>query len=120
MSTENIKRFYSQNSEQRYDVVIAEAKAQGKLWTLADDQGCVIVESGKDEQCLVVWHDEAIAADWAQNDFEGCRPLAISLEDFIAKWAPGMTQDGFEVAVAPSLAGEGIVVAPQELADDLA
>ncbi|GAA4886627.1 DUF2750 domain-containing protein [Ferrimonas pelagia] len=118
MSADQIKAFYSQNSQERYDVVVEAAKANQKLWTLADDNGCVVLDSGT-EQCLVVWHDEAIAADWGKGDFDGCKTVAISLSDFIEKWAPGMTDDGFDIAVAPSLAGEGIVLAAQELADEL-
>jgi len=118
MSDDQIKAFYSQNSQQRYDQTVAEAKAKETLWTLADDNGCVVLDSGS-EKCLVVWHDELIATDWAKSDFADCKAIAITLSDFIEKWAPGMTEDGFDVAVAPSLAGEGIVLAAQELADEL-
>ncbi|SHH26005.1 DUF2750 domain-containing protein [Ferrimonas marina] len=118
MNTEQLNDFYSQNSQQRYDTTIAAIKEQQQLWTLADDQGCVVLDTGK-EQCLVMWHDEALAKNWASGEFERCEALAISLEDFMAKWVPGMSEDGFDVAIAPSLAGEGIVLSPQELATDL-
>lgn len=119
MSTETVKAFYSQNSQARYEATIAGIKANNTLWTLADDQGCVVLESDQ-ERCLLIWHDQDVAQSWATGEYADCKALQISLADFHEKWVPGMTNDGFDVAVAPSLAGEGIVVSPEEFGDDLA
>ncbi|WP_298439743.1 DUF2750 domain-containing protein [uncultured Ferrimonas sp.] len=119
MSTENVKSFYSQNSQARYEATLVGIKTEQVLWTLADDQGCVVLESDQ-ERCLLLWHDEAIAQSWATGEYSDCKALKIELADFHEKWVPGMSDDGFDVAIAPSLAGEGIVVSPEEFADDLA
>ncbi|WP_035386905.1 DUF2750 domain-containing protein [Ferrimonas senticii] len=115
----NPQSFLSQGSQARYDATVEGAKANNALWTLADDNGCVIL-SNDTEQCLVVWHDEAIAKAWATDEFANTTPLKIELDAFIEKWVPGMTNDGFELIVGPDIEGEGIVVAPEEFAEELA
>ncbi|MFI3245815.1 MAG: DUF2750 domain-containing protein [Ferrimonas sp.] len=117
--TLDTKAFYSQNSQARYEATLEGIQESQVLWTLADEQGCVVLESSQ-ERCILIWHDEALAQSWATGEYSECRALAISLEDFINKWVPGMSNDGFDLAVAPSLAGEGIVLSPEEFADDLA
>lgn len=119
LSKEAVNAFYSLNSQGRYDHLVEQVKASGVLWTLADDQGCIIIDTGS-EQCLLLWHHEDLAKTWITGDYDNCQPMAIKREDFIEKWAPGMTKDGFEVGVAVSLAGEGIVVSAEELAAELA
>ncbi|QIZ76968.1 DUF2750 domain-containing protein [Ferrimonas lipolytica] len=119
MSTDTVKTFYSQNSQQRFDATVDGAKANQALWTLADDEGCVVLESDQ-ERCLLMWHEEEFAQSWATGEYSSCKALKIEMNDFLEKWVPGMTNDGFDLAIAPSLAGEGIVLSPEEFADDLA
>ncbi|MBY6186686.1 DUF2750 domain-containing protein [Marinobacter hydrocarbonoclasticus] len=118
LTQEQINAFYSLDSQGRYDHLVETAKASQAMYTLADDQGCVLINTGK-EQCLLVWHNPKLVENWIKDDYANCHAMAIALPDFIEKWAPGMTQDGFEVGVAPSLAGEAIVVSAEELAADL-
>ncbi|TKB53968.1 DUF2750 domain-containing protein [Ferrimonas aestuarii] len=116
---EQIDGFYRQTSQQRFAEFIEQVKQNQKLWTLANEQGCVLVDTGE-EQCLVLWHDEALAQSWAVEDYQGCKAMAISLGDFLEKWAPGMTKDGFDIAVVPTRGGEGDVMSAEELANELA
>ncbi|MBY5921119.1 DUF2750 domain-containing protein [Ferrimonas balearica] len=119
LTQEQINAFYSLDSQGRYDHLVEAAKANQALYTLADDQGCVLINTGK-EQCLLLWHHPILVENWIKDDYANCHAMTINLADFVEKWAPGMTKDGFEVGVAPSLAGEAIVVSAEELAADLA
>ncbi|MDO6763642.1 DUF2750 domain-containing protein [Agarivorans sp. 1_MG-2023] len=105
-------------TKQRYQQFIEQARKTQQVWTLSDEQGCLIIETG-DEKVLLLWSEQALAEHWASKDHSSFNALAISLSDLTEKWLPGMANDGFDVAVAPSFAGEGTIVAPLDLADEL-
>ncbi|WP_432460039.1 DUF2750 domain-containing protein [Agarivorans sp. QJM3NY_25] len=113
-----IEQYNRLTSKQRYQSFVEQARQAQQLWTLSDEQGCLIIETGE-EKVLLLWSEPAFAEHWASKDHSSFQSLAISLDDFIEKWAPGMSQDGFDIAVAPSFAGEGTIVAPLDLAEEL-
>lgn len=105
-------------TKQRYQSFIEQTRKSQQVWTLSDEQGCLIIETG-DEKVLLLWNEQALAEHWASKDHANFKALAISLSDLTEKWLPGMANDGFDLAVAPSFAGEGTIVAPLDLADEL-
>ncbi|BDY04095.1 DUF2750 domain-containing protein [Ferrimonas sp. YFM] len=118
LTEEQINDFYRLTSKERFGQFVAQVQEKKVVWTLANDQGCVLVDTGE-EQCLLLWHDEDLAESWATEEYQGCRAMGIPLDDFLAKWVPGMAQDGFDVALVPTRAGEGEVMSPEELAGEL-
>lgn len=78
----------------------------------------MIVDSGQ-ERCLPIWPSEAFAAAWATAEHAACTPMAIELALFLDKWVPGMTQDGFHLAIAPSMAAESLVETAEQFAANL-
>ncbi|MGY5450661.1 DUF2750 domain-containing protein [Agarivorans sp. MS3-6] len=105
-------------TKQRYQQFIEQARKTQQVWTLSDEQGCLIIETGE-EKVLLLWSDQALAEHWASKDHVGFKALAINLTELIDKWLPGMTNDGFDLAVAPSFSGEGTIVAPLDLSEEL-
>ena len=110
--------FYRLPSSQRYDHVIGLIKKGSSLWTLADTEGCLIIDLGSDK-VLPIWPAEQLALTWADKDYQGFTSLEITPEAWAEKWLPGMQNDGFSVGVAPNLAGECIVSSAEEHAADL-
>ncbi|MFM2475884.1 DUF2750 domain-containing protein [Celerinatantimonas sp. MCCC 1A17872] len=113
---DTVQSFYDQSSEVRYQLTLAAIRRNQTLWTLKDDQGCIMVSSDE-EQCLPIWPDEATATAWATEEHAHCEPLAIELDAFLERWVSGMSEDGYFVAVGPSLDAESLVEHPQDLAD---
>ncbi len=105
-------------TKQRYQHFIEQARSQQQVWTLSDEQGCLIIETGN-EKVLLLWSDPALAEHWASKDHAKFQALPITLEQLKDKWLPGMAEDGFDLAVAPSFAGEGTIVAPLDLKEEL-
>ncbi|WP_026958592.1 DUF2750 domain-containing protein [Aliagarivorans taiwanensis] len=116
--TEMLAGYARLTAKQRYEQLIEQTRKAGALWTLSDEQGCLIVDTEK-EKVLLVFASEQLAKAWAEQDHPSFAPLSIPVEMFIEKWAPGMSNDGFDVAVAPSMAGEGTIVSPGQLAEEL-
>ena len=110
--------FYRLTSSERYNQVLKLIKKEQSIWTLADAEGCLIIDLGSDK-VLPIWPTEALASDWGNKDHEGFKGLEISTTDWSEKWLPGMQGDGFSVGVAPNLAGECIVSSAEEHAIDL-
>jgi hypothetical protein len=110
--------FYRSPSSERYTQVVTFIKQGHSIWTLADKEGCLIIDLGSDK-VLPIWPSEALAIDWAKKEYEGFSGLEISAADWSEKWLLGMQNDGYSVGVAPNLAGECIVSSAEEHAMDL-
>ena len=110
--------FYRLPSRERYEHVIKLVKKGSSVWTLADTEGCLIIDLGSDK-VLPIWPTEALAVAWGEKDYTGFNSLEINAVDWAAKWLPGMQGDGFSVGVAPNLAGECLVASAEEHAADL-
>ncbi|RBP80540.1 DUF2750 domain-containing protein [Marinomonas rhizomae] len=110
--------FYRIPSSERYDHVLNLVKKGASVWTLADVEGCLIIDLGSDK-VLPIWPVETLASAWGEKDYPGFNSLEINATDWVEKWLPGMQGDGFSVGVAPNLAGECIVSSAEEHAADL-
>lgn len=110
--------FYRLPSNERYDHMLKLIKQKSDIWTLADAEGCLIIDLGSDK-VLPIWPVEAFAKAWGEKDYLGFEALKISATDWTEKWLPGMQKDGYAVGVAPNLAGECIVSSAEEHAADL-
>ncbi|MFM2485439.1 DUF2750 domain-containing protein [Celerinatantimonas yamalensis] len=108
--------FYQQSSDVRYQLTLAAIRRTHTIWTLKDDQGCIMVSSDE-EHCLPIWPDADTAEAWATEEHAHCEPLAIDLSAFLSRWVPGMTEDGYYLAVGPSLDAESLVESPSDLAE---
>ena len=106
------------NADQRYDYFIRKVVELKQLWGLASDEGWVILPEEGEEQ-FPVWPHAELATQWSIGEFADCKPQAITLEDWLTKWSPGMVNDNLLVAACPNQEGDTIVVAADELRDDL-
>ena len=101
--------------EGRYDYFVTKIAANREVWSLQSDDGWVVMRSEDEDECLPVWPHPDFAAQWANEDWAGCTPAAISLDAWIDRWTPGMEADGTLLAVFPDDEGEGTIVTPTEL-----
>ncbi|MBW8191690.1 DUF2750 domain-containing protein [Neiella marina] len=114
-SEAQISEWGQQNEEQRFELFLGLTVKHKQVWALSDDEGCLIVDSDG-EQLLPVWPLEVFASNAAVEEWQGLKPLAISLDDWQEKWLPGMENDVIDVAVFPDLEGSSEVISAQELA----
>ncbi len=103
---------------QRLEDTLSTIKKQQELYILKDDHGCVMLTT-EDEDGVPIWPDAELAQLWANEDWEHCEPMALSVSDFLKKWVPGMSQDDLMVIVCPIPAQDGEVISPQEFAQKL-
>lgn len=115
---DKISSFYQQSSEVRYQLTLSAIRREHKIWTLKDEQGCVMVASDE-EQCLPIWPDQETAQAWATDEHADCESFAIELTTFLERWVPGMTADHYFIAVGPSMRAESLVEHPEDFAESI-
>jgi len=118
LSPDQLHSIYDMPAEQRYDYFIDQLITLKAAWGLCSDTGWLVLPD-EDEEHLPVWPHAQLASAWAAGDFSDCQPKAISLDDWLVKWLPGMKQDGLLAAVCPTADGDSIIVAADELLPDI-
>ncbi len=101
--------------DSRYDYFVEKIVAGGEVWSLAGEDGWVVMTSDDGEECLPVWPHEDFAAEWATGEWADCKPTAVALNEWVGRWTPGMEKDGTLLAIFPDEESEGTIVAPNEL-----
>ncbi|GGZ01402.1 MAG: hypothetical protein PWP74_529 [Shewanella sp.] len=112
------KKTPKMSPDKRFDYMIEQVREKKELWVLHDDNGCVMLTT-EDEDCIPVWPSEEAAREWAQEDWQDCQPLSVSLWDWQERWTPGMADDDLLVAVFPLVDDLGVVVSPYEFDETL-
>ncbi|MEW9796577.1 DUF2750 domain-containing protein [Alteromonas sp. CYL-A6] len=102
----------------RFDETVKAIRTGKTVWILNDEHGCVMLNADDDDG-VPVWPSADIAALWATDEWAHCEPLAVSLDDWLKKWTPGMRQDELLVIVCPVPGEDGEVLEPDEFAHHL-
>lgn len=110
--------FFRLTSNDRYSQMVERLSQGQSIWTLADEQGCLLIQLSSDK-VLPIWLSETQALQWAEKDYPDFKGLEISAVDWQEKWLPGMINDKFAVGAAPNMAGECIVSSAEEHAHDI-
>ena len=113
LTDKQIEVINNMTDENRYEYLISQMKHNQKVWTLADNSGCLLINTGE-ENCLVVFSHQQLAENWTQVDHATCTPTTIELTTFVEKWLPGMEKDGFHIAIQPNMDGESIIASASE------
>ena len=112
--TKSVSELMNLTPEGRYDYMVEQIKAEKIIWTLQDQDGCVMLTT-EDEDCIPMWPSEETAALWAVDEWKDCEPLAIPLDEFQERWVSGMEDDDLFIAVFPVQEDLGVVVPPFEM-----
>jgi len=111
----------SLTGQERYSHFVRRVADWEELWGLRTSEGWVMVGDDSGNQMIPVWPHERYAKSYAIDDWADATPTVIELEAWMARWLPGMTRDGVQVAVFPVTSEKmsGVVVLPERLRKDL-
>jgi hypothetical protein len=106
--------------EDRYDYFIRKVADFEEVWGLFSDQGGRATLGTGDKIVVPFWPEEDFAVLCATEQWQGYVPKMISLEDFMAKWIPGLQRDQRLVNIfyVPQTK-EGSIIEPGDLLSDL-
>jgi hypothetical protein len=103
----------------RYTHFIKQVVDWEQIWSLRSADGWVLAGDDEGRELVPVWPHARYAAACAQEAWQGSKPEAITLAEWMEYWLPGMQRDGRLVAVFPAPSNTGIVVTPERLHADL-
>ena len=109
----------SLSGPERFEYFINKVSYWEEVWSLYDGDGWALCSDGVGGQLIPVWPAKAFASVCCSNDWSGYEPRAISLEDWLAKWTPGMASDNRKVALFPTQTDVGLVLEPVRLASEI-
>lgn len=118
LEPEKVKQILQMDDAQRAVYFINETVVQNQLWILTDEHGCVMLNT-EEEDCVPVWPNEEFAQAWATDQWQECRPEAISLNKWFSRWSHGLADDELAIVVFPSQDEQGLVYYPDELEHEL-
>lgn len=101
------------------DLFAATTLGTGLVWALVrgeDDWATCEFDDGAFE-AMLLWPDEAGAQACAGGEWEGFRPAAIALAEYVQSWLPAMKEDGLRVNINYGPRSHGTVLTPGELVD---
>lgn len=111
-------RTLSADPEENCELFINEVLSSGRIWGLQADDGWAVCDSIEFEETEVFpfWSTEADAARHCDGPWKVYRAAAISLEEFLEDWLPGMHEDG--ALAGPNWDSEltGLEIEPADLA----
>jgi len=109
------------NVEENYDRFLVEALDQGCVWGLEGSDGWALCPSEKYGKTDVMpfWSQKEFAEVHAAEEWADYKVVAVSVEEFIEAWLPGMHEDVFLVGVNWDIDMEGVESEPLDLLDDL-
>ncbi|MBE0534822.1 MAG: DUF2750 domain-containing protein [Phycisphaerae bacterium] len=90
-----------------------------EVWSVKDSQNWRLMGDAEQHECIPVWPARRYAAEACVGDWEDCIPEAISVQDFVNKWIPGLIADHRSVAVFPMGELKGIVRKPEDIRKDI-
>ena len=118
LEPEKVKQILQMDDAQRAVYFVNETVTQNQLWILTDEHGCVMLNT-EDKDCVPVWPNEEFAQAWATEQWQDCRPEAISLNKWFSRWTHGLADDELAIVVFPSQDEQGLVYYPDELEHEL-
>lgn len=109
------------NEDDNYRLFLTQVHQSGQIWGLYSEEGWAVCPSIEYEETDVFpfWSDKRYAAALCTEEWSSYEPRAITLEDFLAEWLPGMHED--DVLVGPNWDAEmtGLEMEPADLAQAL-
>jgi hypothetical protein len=114
-----IDALVAQDAPKRYSYWIKKTCDTETVWSLWHEGGWALASDPVGSATVPVWPHSAFAALCATGQWTGYQPKAIPLDMWLERWIPGMTKDRRGVAVFPTAADKGVIVAPARIASDL-
>lgn len=111
----------SNNEEENFDRFIVEAIATGCVWGLEGPDGWALCPSEKhnDTDVMPFWSQPEFAQAHCVDEWSVYTPVAVSLEELLDEWLPGMHEDVFLVGINWDAEMEGMEIEPLDLLSEI-
>ncbi|MGK5035848.1 DUF2750 domain-containing protein [Janthinobacterium sp. LB3P118] len=117
MHPEKFKQVAGLPSAERHAYFVRKVADTQEVWGLFHAGWATTQAHGK--VAVPFWPEAAFAQACASGDWEHFLPRAIALDDFLARWLPGMAGNDQLASVFAAPQGSASVAAPADLLADL-
>ncbi|WP_317933344.1 DUF2750 domain-containing protein [Halioxenophilus sp. WMMB6] len=106
--------------DKNYDQFLIDALATGCVWGLEGPEGWALCdsESYPNSQVMPFWSQPEYAECHRLDEWQVYEVVAVSTEEFLDDWLPGMHDDQFLVGVNWNEELAGVEVEPLDLLED--
>ena len=106
--------------DSNYSQFLQDAIATGCVWGLEGPDGWALCDSElyPDSQVMPFWSQPEYAQCHCVDEWQIYQVVAVSTEEFLDEWLPGMHDDQFMVGVNWNAELEGAEVEPLDLLED--
>ncbi|MCV6620358.1 MAG: DUF2750 domain-containing protein [Cellvibrionaceae bacterium] len=110
----------SSNIEENFDRFIVEALETGCVWGLEGPEGWALCPSEQygETDVMPFWSQPEFAKAHCVEDWSVYQPVAVSVEEFMDKWLPGMHEDVYLVGINWDSEMEGMEIEPLDLLEE--
>ncbi|MBB6520632.1 DUF2750 domain-containing protein [Pseudoteredinibacter isoporae] len=110
----------SSNIEENFDRFIVEALETGCVWGLEGPEGWALCPSEQytETDVMPFWSQPEFAKQHCVEDWAVYQPVAVSVEEFMDKWLPGMHDDVYLVGINWDNEMEGMEIEPLDLLEE--
>jgi hypothetical protein len=120
MNKNKIENVIMLSLEDRYSYFVQKVTDFEEVWGIYHDNGWAVMSDNNSNMVIPFWPEEEFALLCCTEQWEGYVPKAISLNDFMNKWLPGMEKDHRMVNVFLTAdEKQGVIIRPLELLKDL-
>ncbi len=119
VNDQEFKSVSSLPAAKRYDHFVRQVADTQEVWSLRSNSGWAMLGDSEERKYFPIWPHARYAEAFATDGFVDHQPALISLNDWLARWLPGLVSDGVSVSVFPVPPGRGVPVTPERLRADL-
>jgi len=107
--------------DENYALFIEDAFSTGCVWGLENSEGFALCASNDNDEIDVMpfWSQPEYAQAHCVEDWASYKPVAISLEELLDDWLPGMHEDVTLVGINWNAELEGPEIEPLDLLEDM-
>jgi hypothetical protein len=113
-----IRNVLQLSPQEKYAYMLAKAVSWLEVWSCRGIDGWVQSEH-MGRQCVPVWPAMAYAQLCCTGAWADAVPQALSIDDWLNRWLPGMIRDGKLTAIFPTPDNQMIVLEPEKFRNDL-
>lgn len=109
------------NEDDNYRLFLTQVHQTGQIWGLYSEEGWAICPSIEYEETEVFpfWSDKRYAAAMCTDEWSIYEPRAITLEDFLTEWLPGIHEDNAMIGPNWDVEMTGLELEPADIAQAL-
>jgi len=94
----------------RYLYCVKKIADEQRLYSLKSNAGWALAANDDGDELVPIWPHEAFASLCADGAWQDYSPQAIGIDEWLARWIPGIERDGRLIAVFPTAQKKGVAV----------